>query len=259
MIELSSISFAYGNKEVLKDISLNIRKGEIVGILGPNGAGKSTLIKLMSGVLSSRLGNILIDNKAINKISARERARLVALVPQENSIPFSFSAMEVVLMGRTPHLNLLGFESARDIEIARNSMVKTDCLEFTARDINSLSGGERQRVILARALAQEAEVLFLDEPTTFLDIKHQIGLHTILREENKGKGTTIICALHDLNIASVFCDRIILLKEGKIVADGIPQEVITTEIINQTFGVSVHISTDSATGVRYCLAMQTVT
>jgi iron complex transport system ATP-binding protein len=164
--------------------------------------------------------------------------------------------MEVVLMGRTPHLPIFGFESRRDIEIARDAMRKTDCLGLASRDINALSGGERQRVILARALAQEPRILLLDEPTTFLDIRHQIELHRLLKSLNRDGSLTIVIAMHDLNLASAFCDRIVILKEGRIAASGLPRDVINAGTMRDVFEASVKVGIDADTGLPYCIPFE---
>lgn len=252
MIELKNISFSYdGTSDVLRDISLKIGRGEFVGILGPNGSGKTTLLKLISGTLKVRDGKLVLDGKDMNNMRHKERARTVAVVPQETSIPFSFSALEVVLMGRAPHLPPFGFEKKADIVIAKNAMEATDVSELAARSIEELSGGEKQRVIVARALAQEPKLLLLDEPTTFLDIRHQMDLYRIVKKRNKEEGLTVVTVLHDINLASTFCDRIIFLKKGAIVADGSPHEVIKYAKIKDVFETEVYVGINDLTGMPY--------
>lgn len=252
MISLSNIYFSYGTSDVLRGISMTVGSGEIVGVLGPNGAGKSTLIKLMAGLIKAQNGDVIIDGRQIDAISTRELARHMAVVPQQNIVPFAFTSLQIVLMGRSPHISFLGFESARDIEIARKAMRQTDCLEFASRDINELSGGERQRVFLARAIAQGPKILLLDEPTTFLDIRHQIELNKQLKILNR-EGVTIISAMHDLNMASIFCDRIVMLKEGRVFCDGHPNEVMTSENIRSVFGAEVIVTRDENLGRPICM------
>ena len=241
-IKVINLNFAYGSSQVIKNITLNINEGEVVGVLGPNVAGKSTLIKLLSGLLKPTGGQILLNNLPIDKISHQDRAKKIAIVAQENNIPFAFKSIEVVLMGRTPHLPALGFESTRDLDVAKSAMTKTDSYQFAFRSIRELSGGERQRVILARALAQESKILLLDEPTTFLDIRHQIEFYKLLRDENRERGLTIVSAMHDLNIASTFCDRLIFLKDGSVLADGSPSDVVTEKIIRKLFDINFNTS-----------------
>ncbi|MFH0799142.1 MAG: heme ABC transporter ATP-binding protein [Pseudomonadota bacterium] len=252
-LKIEDIHFAYGEEDVIRGVSFEMAPSEIVGILGPNGAGKSTLIKLMAGLFKARSGEATLGGEDLHRMPAAERAREIAFVPQESHIPFSFTAMEVVLMGRSPHLPLLGFESRRDIAIAHEAMEKTDCLKFAPRDINSLSGGERQRVILARALAQEPKLLFLDEPTTFLDIRHQIELHRLFSSLSRKGGLAIAAAMHDLNLAAAFCDRLIVLKEGRITAAGKPRDVITSSTIFEAFGARVLVGSHPSTGTPYCI------
>lgn len=257
MLLLEGVRYSYdGGVDAIRGISLSIADGEIVGIIGPNGAGKSTLIKIMGGLLEPQSGNAILDKRPMWEIRAKERAREVAFVPQGYNMPFAFSAMQIVLMGRAPHLSVFGFESKKDIEIARGEMTRTDCLEFASRDINQLSGGERQRVILARALAQEPRMLLLDEPTTFLDIRHQMDLHKILSDLNSERGTTIICAMHDINLAAAFCRRIVVMKSGCVVADGTPDEVITPPIIHDTFGTSVFVGRSDKTKTPFCIPFE---
>lgn len=254
-LTLTDVRFAYEQAEVLAGVSLAIRPGEVVGIVGPNGAGKSTLLKLMAGLLAPQGGEIRLGDRPLGSIRPGERAKLAAFVPQESRFPFAFRALELVLMGRAPHLPAFGFESQRDVAIARAAMAKTDCEAFAARPIDALSGGERQRVILARALAQETPLLLLDEPTAFLDIRHQAGLHRILAEENRRRGTTIVAAMHDLNLAAAFCSRIVMLAGGRVAADGSPASVFTAPIIRAVFDTEVAVGHDEATGRPYCLPL----
>lgn len=252
MIELKEIHFAYGACEVIRGLSMSVGSGEIVGILGPNGAGKSTLIRLAAGLIEAQRGTVTLEGRWVGALSARELASQVAVVPQQNVVPFAFTAFEVVLMGRSPHLSFFGFESARDIEIAREAMEATDCIEFASRDINELSGGERQRVFLARAIAQGPRLLLLDEPATFLDIRHQIALHKLLAKLNREKGLTIVSAMHDLNMASLFCDRIIMLKKGRILCDGAPGKIMSPENISAVFDAEILVGRDDLTGRPFC-------
>lgn len=253
LIALKNISFSYGGPDVIRDLSLEIGRGEIVGILGPNGAGKSTLIKIMSGIFKPKSGKVLLDGKDIALIPHRERAETIATVPQMTDTPFSFTAMEVVLMARATRLPIFGFESEDDIRIAKEAMEMTSSFEFASRNLGSLSGGERQRVILARAFAQQTPIILLDEPATFLDIRHQIELNKLLSEQNKKQGLTIISALHDLNMAAAFCNRVILVKDGNVFADGLPNQVMTTDNIFSVFGAKVKTIEDPKNGRSYCL------
>jgi iron complex transport system ATP-binding protein len=241
IMEAKGLRFAYGDRAVIDGASLGTAEGEILGILGPNGAGKSTLLKLMTGLIQPSAGEVTLHGRDISAIGHREFARGVAMLPQLSSYPFGMKAMEVVLMGRMPYLPLLGFESKSDIEIARDAMERTDCLEFASRDINELSGGERQRVLLARAIAQGPQVLVLDEPTTFLDISHTIGLKRLIMGLSRDNGITVVLALHDVNLASTLCDRIAFMKAGKIESEGRPSDVIDSGIIREIFGADVEV------------------
>lgn len=252
-IEIKDVSFSYGEAEAIRGVSLAVRPGEIVGLIGPNGAGKSTLLKLMAGAIKASHGDVLLFGMPIQGMAAGERARLVAIVPQEASIPFPFTAMEVVLMGRTAHLPAFGFESRRDIAIARAAMEKADCLGLEGRDINSLSGGERRRVIIARALAQEPKALLLDEPTNFLDIRHQMELARLIRRLAAEEYLTVVAAMHDLNLAASLCHRAVVLADGRIAAEGAPRDVITPEVIRSAFGAQMRVELDRATMTPFCL------
>lgn len=239
MINLSDVCFSYGKQKVFDGVTLTIKPTQVTGIMGPNGSGKSTLIKLMCGLLRAERGIVKVDGENIESIKQKLLGKKVAVVLQTNLIPFSFSALEVVLMGRTPYLPLLGLESKRDVEIARHVMKETDCLQFEARHVGELSGGERQRVMIARALAQEPKVLLLDEPTAFLDLKHQIELYRLLKNLSREKGLTIVSAMHDLHLASAFCDRVVMLKDKTLAHDGLPRDVLKMATIEEVFGVHV--------------------
>lgn len=252
--KIKDVSFGYGETDVLRGVSLEVGQGDMVGVMGPNGAGKSTLIKLMSGVLVAGSGGVYLGDEPIGSIPRKKLARIIGLVPQETHIPFPFSAMEVVLMGRAPYVSQFGFESPRDVAIANDAMDLTDCRRFASRDIGSLSSGERQRVVLARALSQEPKVLLLDEPTTFLDIRHQIELCRLLGDLNRRRKITVVAVMHDLNLAAAFFNRIIFVREGQIVADGPPNDVINEEAIYTAFGANVRVKVDDL-GKPCCLPL----
>ena len=252
MLRLNDIHFSYDNISVLEGINLEISHCEIVGVMGANGTGKSTLLKLMSGALTPGRGKITFLDESLSSLSAKQRAKRIAMVPQDSIIPFSFTALEIVLMGRAPYLPPFGFESKGDVRQAHAAMEKTDCIELADRDINTLSGGEKQRVVLARALAQCPELLLLDEPTSFLDIRHTAEFIGVLKKLNRSEGITIVCAIHDLNLAASFCHRITLIKNGAIVSDGRVKEIIDRDIIRNAFDIDVHVGIDSETGNPYC-------
>ena len=199
---------------MLNGISLAIDRGEIAGIIGPNGSGKTTLLKLLSKVLKQESGSIRLMGRDLASMKHKEIARIVGVVPQGTSIAFSFTVREVVLMGRSPHLGILQMEQEADLKIADNAMGLTDTLELADRNIDELSGGECQRVIIARALAQEPKIMLLDEPTSYLDINHQLEIFDLIKRLNKERDLTVVIVSHDLNMAAEYCDRLILLKDG---------------------------------------------
>ena len=246
MIRLTNISFAYSSgASVLKDVSFSCGRGTITGIIGPNGSGKTTLIKIMAGLLSPGGGQVFLDDRPLMDRSIAERSREMAYVPQSEHIPFPFTAFEVVLMGRAPHQSALAFESKRDIAIALEAMGATEARAFADRSIFELSGGERQRVVLARALAQQPRVMLLDEPTASLDIKHKVAFYSVLKKRCEENGLTVVAAMHDINLAALICDRMLVLKEGRVSSTGSPNDVLTKDAIYQAFGVELHIGCDS--------------
>lgn len=241
MIDLRSVSFRYRQDWVLEDISFRIEKGEFIGLIGPNGSGKSTLLKNLCRLLSPQKGEILLDSVSLKEMSRKEIAKKIGLVPQETYSLFPFRVIEIVLMGRSPHLGSLMFEGTKDLEIAKKAMDWTEILPIGERLIDELSGGERKRVFIARALAQEPEVILLDEPTANLDIHHQVDFLDLILSLNRKKGLTIVMASHDLNLASEYCDRLILLREGRVHQIGPPREVITRKHIEEVYGCEVWV------------------
>jgi iron complex transport system ATP-binding protein len=240
-IEIENLVFAYGARRVLGGISLGVERGEMVGVLGPNGSGKTTLLKLLSRVLPAAGGAVKLAAKSVEDYSRAQLSRLVAVVPQESEVHFPFTAAEIVLMARASHHGRLALEAAGDLEAARRSMAATDTESLADRWLHELSGGEKQRVMIARALAQEAEILLLDEPAAFLDLKHQVAAFELLRGLNAARGLTVVAALHDLNVAAHFFPRLVLLSAGKIFCDGAPEEVLTEENIRAVYGVEVRV------------------
>jgi len=247
LLEANNLHFRYRTQPVIEGVSLAVAPGEMLGVIGPNGSGKSTLVRLLSGVLTPASGKIALDGRALHSYSRRELARRIAVVPQETLIEFPFSVTEVVLMGRSPHLGGFAFESTADVQVAHAAMQRTGVLDLQHRSIHELSGGERQRVILARALAQEASVMLLDEPAAFLDIRHQVDTYDLLHEL-QNEGTGIITVLHDLNLATLYCDRVILLKAGSAVATGQPADVITYAAIKDVYDTEVYVDVNDVTG-----------
>ncbi len=238
---MKDISFSYLNGFSLRQVSLMVEKGEMVALLGPNGSGKTTLIKLAAGVLNPERGEVLLGEARLRKLSRKEIARRVAVVPQSFNIPFAFTVAEVVMLGRTPFINTLSGEGERDRSIARRAMELTGIEQFSKRTFNELSGGERQKSILAMALAQEPKLILLDEPTAHLDINHQVEILELVKGLNREQGVTVLGAMHDLNLAALYFDRLVLLKEGAIFAQGPPAAVLTEKTIYDVFGAAVHI------------------
>jgi len=244
-IQIRDLSFAYKDRAVLHAISLSVERGEMVGILGPNGSGKTTLLKILSAVLSGR-GEVELKGKSIESYGRRDLSRLFAVVQQETRLNFPYTAAEIVLMGRASYHSPFALEGEKDLAVARASMDLTDSLSLSDRYLHELSGGEKQRVMIARALAQEPEILLLDEPSAFLDLKHQVQVFELLRRLNRERSLTIVAALHDLNLAALFFPRLIMLRDGKIYRDGSPKEVLTEEIIEEVYGIRVRIEQDPA-------------
>lgn len=248
VLSCERVSFAYGAVEVLSAISCEVAAGEILGLLGPNGSGKSTLVRLMSGVRVPRVGRVTYDGRDLRTYSRDELARAIAVVPQETVIELPFSVLEVVLMGRSPYLGKFGFESAHDLVVAQRAMEQTGVASLATREVHALSGGERQRVILARALAQEPRILLLDEPTAFLDIKHQVAVYDLIKQLSREQGLAVVAILHDLNLAALYCDRLALLKAGRVFCQGTPDQVLTYVNIKAVYETEVYIDLNDITG-----------
>ncbi len=240
-LTVENITASYNGHIVLRDLSLTACAGEIVGLVGPNGAGKSSLVRVISGTLAPSHGRVLLDDVDVLALNAAERAKRIAVVPQSTHVPDAFSAGEVALMGRTPHLTLFGAESGRDFAITQEALVRTDSDWYAERLFSELSGGEQQRVIVARALAQEPRVLLLDEATAHLDLKHQTAIWGLVRQLARA-GLIVIAALHDLNLAAQYADRLALLREGKLLVCDAPARVLTQEWLKRSYDVSVAVS-----------------
>ena len=249
MIEVDSIFFRYHQDWVLQDVSFQMRKGEFVGVIGPNGSGKTTLLKIFYRLLSPQQGEVFFDRLSLKKMSRGEIAKKIAVVAQETYPAFPFRVIEMVLMGRSPYLGHLMFESPKDLEIAKRAMEWTEILPISQRPMDELSGGERKRVYIARALAQEPEVILLDEPTTNLDIHHQVESLDLVLSLNREKGLTILMASHDLNLASEYSDRLILLQHGSIFHMGPPEEVMTQGNIEKVYGCQVWVDRNPVSGM----------
>jgi iron complex transport system ATP-binding protein len=248
IIKLEQIGFRYNEHWVLKNVSFQVNKGEFVGILGPNGSGKTTLLNIIDGILKPQEGEIWINGTTCKNLKRGKLARIIAVVSQDSPMIFPFTVQEIVLMGRAPHLSKWRFEGETDFKIANQSMEMTDTLSLMNRSMNALSGGERQRVLIARALAQEPQIMLLDEPTAFLDIKHQIDFFDLVKTLNKEQALTVIAVTHDINLASLYCDRIILLRRGYIHCMGSPDEVIDESNIKEVYETNVTVDRNPVTG-----------
>ena len=252
-LSVTDVRLAYGATEVLKGISLEVRRGEVLGLVGPNGAGKSTLLNVVSGVLRPASGQVCVDSAPLDGLSTKERAKRVAVVAQNPAVPPGFSSFDLVLMGRNPHLGLLQWESANDIAVCKRAMELTGTWEFAERPVVSLSGGERQRVFIARALAQQTDLLLLDEPTAHLDIGYQATVLDMVCSIRSEAGVTVVAAMHDLTLAAQYCDRIAALDDGVVVALGTPAEVLTEAVVSAAFGAEVTVITHPDDGTPVVL------
>ncbi|HXH68939.1 MAG TPA: ABC transporter ATP-binding protein, partial [Pyrinomonadaceae bacterium] len=241
MLNVQNISVSYGESEVIKDVSFTLRNGEILAVLGANGAGKTTLLKSLNAGLPTATGKILLGGKSLKDFSRREIAQKIAVIAQETETKFPVTVLEFVLAGRFAHGSAFGWETESDLQIAENALQICDLADFENRLMNRLSGGERQRVILARALATQAQILLLDEPTANLDLAHQALMFRLVRERCKSCEFSTIVITHDLNLASEFADEILLLKKGKVAAKGTPEKVLTTRNLREVFDVEVFL------------------
>ncbi len=247
-LRINNIACRYDAANVLENIDFSAKGGDFIGVVGPNASGKSTLLKSISKVLKPHTGVVLLNERDVHTLKSAEIAKNLAVVPQESVISFAFTALEVVLMGRTPHLNRFEMESRQDLIIAQKSMELTNTWYLAERPIDTLSGGEKQRIIIARALTQEPRVLLLDEPTDHLDINHQIEILDLIKRLSKEKEMVVIGVFHDLNIVSQYCDRLILLHKGRIFAAGGAGDVLTGENIEKVYGVKVTVKQDDISG-----------
>ncbi len=239
LFSLRDVGMRYNGTEVLRHATLDFSASRMVALAGPNGAGKSTLLGIMAGLRRGYTGHCAYAGVEVSRWPRRPFAQKVSFVPQSVRLEFPFTAEQVVMMGRTPHCDGM-FESPKDRRAVEEAMSVTDSLAFRKRDFRSLSGGEKQRVILASVLAQEPEALLLDEPTTFLDLRHQVSIYRILRDLSRS-GMLVIAATHDLNLAATFADRVVMLHGGEVAADAAPAEVLTAEKIRDVFGVEAEV------------------
>ena len=248
-LSVSGVFAGYGSTPVLEDVSLTVGRGEVVGLIGPNGSGKTTLIRVCSRGLAPSRGAVQVCGTDPYRLSRRRAARLVAVVPQDLAPTFAYSALEIVLMGRSPYLSPWGGGGAEDWARVREAMRQTDIEHLADRPLEGLSGGERQRVVLAQALAQGAAVLLLDEPTTHLDLRHVLDVLRLVKRLARTEGTAVLAVFHDLNLASACCDRVYALSGGRVEAQGRPDRVITTELIRDVFEVEAEVVRNPRTGL----------
>lgn len=243
MLAAEGIVCGYDGEDVLRGVTLGVRRREFVGLIGPNGSGKSTLLRVLTGILPLRAGRVLLAGTPLARYSRREIAHKIAVVPQLSGSIFPFTVRDYVMMGRTPYLGRLQSQRPADAQIAQQAMTLTDVAYLAARPITDLSGGELQRATIARAVAQQTDVLLLDEPTAFLDINHQREIFELLTRFNADRGMTIICVSHDLNLAAQYCPRIVVLKDGLVYDDGPGSEIVTEQMVRQVYGAPVQVDT----------------
>jgi iron complex transport system ATP-binding protein len=252
VIEAQHLTGGYGELAIAQDINLTVRTGEWLSLIGANGSGKSTLLRLLSRILLPQRGVVLLDGKAIHTESIATIAQKLAILPQQQTIPEGLTVQQLVGLGRAPHQQWWQWElSQKDIQIVQQAILKTGIEDFRDRPVEQLSGGERQRAFLALALAQVPKIVLLDEPTTYLDICHQLQLLELLKQLNQQQGLTVLTVLHDMNLAARFSDRLALIHQGKLYAIGTPPEVLTAENLRDTFGVEISIL-ETPVGLQIC-------
>lgn len=241
-VKMNNIDLAYDGRQVLRGVNLTVQTGDFFVLIGPNGAGKTTLLKLIAGLEKMRHGSLEILGRPRHEYGSKELARVLAMVPQSLALEFPFTVAETVLMGRSPHLGLFGLEGRHDYEIAEQAMLFTDIAQLAGRRLDQLSGGERQRVIIARALCQQPRIILLDEPTAALDPAHQLKIMDLMERLRREQNITVIMVSHDLNLAAMYGDRLLLLKNGRVEKQGSPAEVLTSEQLAASYGCVMHVA-----------------
>ena len=253
-VAVENVSVRLGEVDVLDDVSCSVEAGQFVGLVGPNGAGKTTLLRTVAGTLAPDAGTVRVGDEDVHGLSSAAASRLVATVPQDTSVSFGFDVRDVVAMGRHPHISRFGGPDADDRAAVEAALERTETAGFAERSINEVSGGERQRVLLARALAQDAPVLLLDEPIASLDVHHQVRTLELVADL-VAEGRTVVAAIHDLNLAAHYCDELLLLSAGRVVANGHPADVLTADHLEDTFGTRAVVSSHPVTGSVYVTAL----
>jgi iron complex transport system ATP-binding protein len=267
LLTADRVCFAYGAAPVLDQVSLRVPRGALVGLLGPNGSGKTTLLRLLGGALAPASGAVQIEGRDVRAVPRLEIARRVAMVPQETQLAFEYSVLEIALMGRYPHLGPFELEGPEDVAIARDALEATGTLALAHRPFATLSGGEKQRVVIASALAQferrpsrrrdagatagadaPPQLLLLDEPTASLDLHYQLEVVSLLRRLNRERGLTMVVSTHDLNVAASLCERVVMLREGRVIASGATADVLTADAVQSLYGVRVHVERHEVSG-----------
>ena len=249
-LDLARVSFAYDSDPVLSGVDLAVESGRFFGLLGPNGSGKTTLLQLLSGAIRAGSGSVKISGREMGAWDRRELARLVAVVPQRFDLAFPFTVQEVVLLGRVPHRGPLALDRAEDLQVAREAMQAVEVGHLAGRRMHELSGGEFKRVVVAKALAQQPRILLLDEPAAHLDIRHQVSLYELIEDIRRRTGFTVVSAMHDLNLAAAYCDRVALLSQKKIARTGSVEEVMTYRNLRDVFGTEIYVGVNELTGHR---------
>ncbi len=255
LLEAQDVAVRYGRREALCGIDASVAGGQVLGVIGPNGSGKSTLVRVLAGVRPPDRGSVRLDGKPLSDLPRRERGRCVALVPQETHVGFPMRVRDLVHLGRAPHTGPFGWERARDLQAVHEAMERTGVTELADRPLDELSGGERQRVVLARALAQEPGVLLLDEPTSFLDLRHAVLLLDLVRDLCRERRLAVVLVLHDLNLAAMYCDRLLLLCRGAVHACGAPQEVLTYPRLCAVYDTELYVAPNDVTGLTIVLPL----
>lgn len=248
MLRLEGVSAAYADRTVVSGVDLRVDRGEFVGLIGPNGCGKSTLFRVISGVKQPLAGLVRLKDRPLAQVTWRDRARIMACLSQELALEMPFTVREVAMMGRTPHIGPLGRETRADLDAVDRAMSLADVASLADRPITELSGGERQRAFIAMCLAQQPELLLLDEPTSHLDIGHQLAALDLIRRLNEADGLTVLAVFHDLNLACEYCDRLYLMQSGRIVTSGPPAEVVTAQSIREVYNATVLTQSNPVSG-----------